>query len=304
MSKLSEEKKVELSLQEKMMLASRRTSQLQTYLEGVTIGALGFLGIAIISGLFFLNATLESGTLEALEECNPGPYFEICDKFTFFPDVDSEIIMATLFGAFKAMMIFIIITMILVSAVGIWLFIRGKSIKNELRKIRFDYTNQAYYFALSTATHGKAEDISMDFFEAAEDVFPELKEVDIESIKKTGEELEVEDLTITDADDDDADESEKDYRFNVVAKTKEGFFLIKHFTKDEVTHGDLLKMIKIGKSVKTWTKGSFRFVSLAKNYDDFAIKGYDTLQEGDDNPIPVDLITIGKKGFSFVKIGI
>lgn len=300
MSKLSEEKKVELSLQEKMMLASRKTSQLQTYLEGVTIGALGFLGIAIISGLFFLNVTLESGTLEALEECNPGPYFEICDKFTFFPDVDSEIIMATLFGAFKAMMIFIIITMILVSAVGIWLFIRGKSIKNELRKIRFDYTNQAYYFALSTATHGKEEDISMDFFEAAQDIFPELKEADIESIKKTGEELEVEDLTIPY----DEDESEKDYRFNVVAKTKEGFFLIKHFTKDKVTFSDLVQMIKMGKSVKTWTKGGFRFVCLAKNYDDNAIKNYDTLQEGDDDPIPVDLITIGKRGFSFVKIGV
>lgn len=284
-----------------MMLASRRTSQLQTYLEGVTIGALGFLVLAIASGLFFLNVLLESGTLEALEACDPGPYVEICDKFTFFSDVDSEIIMATLFGAYKGIMGFIIITMILVSAVGIWLFVRGKSIKKEIRKIRSDYTNQAYYFILNTATHGEQEDISMDFFEIAQDVFPELKEADIESIKKTGEELEVEDLAITDEE----DKSEKDYHFNVSAKTKAGFFLIKHFTKDKVTLLDLDKMIKMGKAnAKTWTKGVFRFVCLAKNYDDNAIKNYDTLQEDDDNMIPVDLITIGKRGFSFVKIAI
>jgi len=211
LSKLSEEKPVELSTQEKMKLTLRRTSQLKTYLESVTIFALIFLGIAVVSGLFFLNVTLESGTLEVLDECVPGPYFqEMCDKFTFFSDVDSEIIIATLFGAYKGIMGSIIITMILVSAVGIWLYIRGKSIKNDLSKITNDYTNQAYFFVLSTATHGKQEDISMDFFEIAQDVFPELKEVDIESIKKTGEELEIDDLTIVDDKEDKSEKGEED----------------------------------------------------------------------------------------------
>ena len=281
-----------------MLLASRRTSQLQFYLEGVTVGALIFLGLAIAAGLFFLNILLESGTIEPLEDCFPGTYFqEMCDKFTFFSDEDSEILITNLFGVYKGILFFIIITMILVSGVGIWLFIRGKSIKKELRKIRFDYTNQAYYFVLSTATHGKEENISMDFFEIAQDVFPELKEADIESIKKTGEELGVDqDLIITD--------DEKDYHFNVVAETKEGFFLIKYFISGKVYHSDLVKMIEMGKSVKTWKKDTFRIVSLAAKYDDEAIKNYDTLQEGVENPIPVDLIAVGNKGFSFVKIGI
>ena len=298
MSKLSDEKKVELSIQEKMMLTLRRTSQLQTYLEGVTIGALILLGLAIASGLFFLNVLLESGTLEALEGCDPGPYNEICDKYTFFSDVDSEIIMATLFGAYKGIMGFIIITMILVSAVGIWLYVRGKSIRNDLNRIRNDYTNQAYFFVLSTATHGKREDIALDFFDVAEDVFPELKREEVISLEKKGQEWEVEDITIVD---DEKKKEKKEFRFDVVAKTKEGYFLIRYFTKDQVSPADVNETLEIAdENFKTWTKGVFRLACLAKSFSNDAIKNYELL---DDKKIPVDLILVREKGFSFAKIG-
>ena len=42
----------------------------------------------------------------------------------------------------------------------------------------------------------ESEDASLDFYNIARDIFPELKKLDIESVKKSGEEIEVEDMTV------------------------------------------------------------------------------------------------------------
>lgn len=276
------------------MLASRKTSQLQFYLEGVIVGALLFLGVAIIAALLFLNVTLEYGTFEPIEGCDAGLYFDICDKFTFFAGEYDEKIIPSLFGAFKGMMTFIIITMILLGAIGIWVFVRGKSIRDDLNRTRNDYTNQAYFFVLSTATHGKREDIAMDFFDVAEDVFPELKREEVLSLEKKGEEWEVEDVTIEDGE-------KKEFRFNVVAKTKEGFFVVRYFTKDQVSYGDVRETLEIAdENFKTWNKDVFRLVCLAKSFSKDVYKNYELLA---DKKIPLDLILVHEKGFSFAKIG-
>ena len=300
MSELSEEKPLELSTQEKMLLTLRRTSQLRHYLEGIIVGALIFLGLTIAANLIFINIILESGTIEPLEDCIAGPYFqEMCDKFTYFSDVDAEIIIGTLYGVFNASQFFTIITILLIGSVGIWLYVRGRSIKKDLIKLHYDYTNQAYFFVLSTATHGKSDDIAMDFFDLAEDVFPELKREEIISLEKKGIEWEIEDVTIVD---DEKKKGKKEFWFDVAAKTKEGYFLVRYFTKDQVSYDEIKETLDVAKkSFKTWSKDPFRLVCLAKGFSKQAIEGYESLTK--EEILPVDLVLVREKGFSFVKIG-
>lgn len=300
MNELSKEDTLELSTQEKMLLALRKTYQLRMYLEIVIIGSLLFLGMVIASNLFFTNVILESGTIEPLEDCISEPYFEeICHKFTLFPDVDAEILIIILDAALNTSLFFTILAIFVIGSVGIWLYVRGRTIKKDLSKLHSDYTNQAYFFTLSTALHGSSEDVAMDFFELAEDIFPELKREEVSSLEKKGVEWEVEDVTVVD----DTDKKEKkEFRFDVAAKTKEGYFLVQYFPKDEVSYEEIDETLKIAKeSFKTWTKDPFRLVILAKGFSKQAIEGYESLIEN--KTIPVDFILVKEKGFSFIKIG-
>ena len=284
-----------------MHLSLNNFRRLYEYSSVITYGVFFAVGAAIIFILYFNIIIMESGTIERIPDCNPGPYFDLCNKFTMHEGKDHNLIIASLYDLFTGIAISVFIATSILVIMITWFFFRGRQVKNEFMQLRFDYTNQAYYFVLSTMTHGKEEDISMDFYEIAQDVFPELKQEDVESIKKTGEEFEVDDVML----EDEKEESKKGYRFNVVAKTKAGFFLVKHFTKDRVTYEDLEDMIKKGNDYfKTWRLGVFRFVCLAKNYDDKGIKDYNKLQKTQEYKIPLDLIAVGEKGFSFVIIGI
>lgn len=286
-----------------MQLSLRQFSNLFRYSEVVIYGALFFLVFALYAMPFF-NSTIENaGIVEHIEGCESGLYFENCDRFILNEGVDPLSVISDLNYSFSTIQSAGIVATAILIAMVLWLVLRGRRIKKELRRVRSDYTNQAYYFTLSTSTFGDEEDISMDFFEIAQEIFPELKEEDIRSVKKTGKELEVEDLII----EDEEKKKKKEFHFNVVAKTKEGYFLITDFANKEVSYADLEEMVKIAKeNFGGWirSKGIFRIVCLAKNYDDKAIRGYDKLQEKDDEKVPIDLIAVGEKGFSFVKIGI
>ena len=58
----------------------------------------------------------------------------------------------------------------------------------ESQRVVKEYTDQAYLVALSVSGRTKDNDISLNFFEIARDIFPEIKKEDIKSIKETGEE--------------------------------------------------------------------------------------------------------------------
>ena len=90
-------------------------------------------------------------------------------------------------------------------------------IKNhrESERVVKEYTDQAYLVALSVSGRTNDEDISLDFFNIARDVFPEIKKADIKSVKETGEELGVEELTLE-------DKKKGDYTFDLVSEKISG----------------------------------------------------------------------------------
>jgi len=299
LSEVAEDESLELSIQEKMQISLGKSSNFFHYSEICIYVAFIFLLAGLIL-VFSIEHTIEiSGKFVYLDECIGGlSYFDFCTEFEINPEINPQHLIASIYLDYDTFRNVVIISLISLGALIVWLNVRGRSVKKNLRKIRADYTIQAYYFVLSTAIHGKKEDISMDFFDMAEDIFPELKHVDIQSVKKTGEEMDVEELTIYD----DKDKKKiKEWAFDVVAKTTEGYFLVKYYDKDKVTHEEIKEIIKVAKdNFKTWTKGVFRLVCLAKSFDNKVLDGYDDLIIKE---VPLDLILVREKGFSFAKIG-
>ena len=168
-------------------------------------------------------------------------------------------------------------------------------IKNhtESERVIKEYTDQAYLVALSVSGRTKDEDISLDFFNIARDVFPEIKKADIKSVKETGEELGVEELTLE-------DKKKGDYTFDLVSEEISGDnkFLIKCFEK-KVSYDDFEECCKIAS--KEWGKDHiFRLVCMAENFDSKILKSYEEIREIGE--FPVDLILYNEKGFGILKI--
>ena len=141
-------------------------------------------------------------------------------------------------------------------------------IKNhrESERVIKEYTDQAYLVALSISGRTKDDDISLDFFNIARDVFPEIKRADIKSVKETGEELGVEELTLE-------DKKKGDYTFDLVSdEHRMGHyrFVIKCFEK-KVSYDDLEECCN--RAYKEWGKDHiFRLVCLAENFDSKILK--------------------------------
>jgi len=168
-------------------------------------------------------------------------------------------------------------------------------IKNhrESERVIKEYTDQAYLVALSVSGRTKDEDISLDFFNIARDVFPEIKKADIKSVKETGEELGVEELTLE-------DKKKGDYTFDLVSEEISGDnkFLIKCFEK-KASYDDLEECCDTAN--KEWGRDKiFRLVCLAKNFDSKILKRYEEIRHIGE--FPVDLILYNEKGFGILKI--
>ena len=126
----------------------------------------------------------------------------------------------------------------------------------------------------------------------AKGVFPEVKEADIESIKETDEEMEVDELTVE-------DKKKGDYKFDVVAKLDDGKFIIKQFNK-KVNSDDLEECINVAN--KEFATTIFRLIFLAEEFDAKILNDYEKLKD----IMPsgkVDLILFNDKGFSTLQIG-
>jgi len=173
-----------------------------------------------------------------------------------------------------------------------WILINGRKEYKESESINREYTHQNYLLALSV--YGREGDADLDFYEIARDVFPELKKADIESVKETGEVLEVEELTLE-------DKKQGDYTFDIVANTENGKFIIKDFKK--MASYDALKTLL--NVVNRETSNILRLVCLAENFDSDILKKYEKLMESYSLPglqITTDLILVNAKGFSALKI--
>ena len=133
-----------------------------------------------------------------------------------------------------------------------------------------EYTDQAYLLALSLSGRTKDDDISLDFFNIARDIFPEIKKADVESVKETGEELGVEELTLE-------DKKKGDYTFDLVSDKLSGNtrFVIKCFEK-KASYDDLEECCNT--AYKEWGKDHiFRLVCLAENFDSKILKRYEEI---------------------------
>jgi hypothetical protein len=175
-----------------------------------------------------------------------------------------------------------------------WLCLSGRKSYKENESINREYTHQNYLLALSVSGR-ESEEADLDFFNIARDVFPELKKLDIESMKKSGEEFEVEDMTVEVKDY--WGRNKRDYTFDIVTDTENGKFIIKYFKK-KASYDDLEQCLNAGK-YQNWDK--LRLVCIAENFDSDILKKYEKLAVLDPNA-PLDLILVNEKGFQTLKI--
>jgi hypothetical protein len=167
-----------------------------------------------------------------------------------------------------------------------WFAHKGKSEQSQLNSIMRKYTNDSYFLALGLTSHKNDENITQDFYEMCLSVFPELKQGDTESLKKTGEVLPFEELKL-----------KNDYNSHGVTISNK-IFVIKYFEKNNVDHDQLNKYLKI--VIKEYGNDIFRIVCLARNFDSEILKEYKKLPGFGNTPL--DLILVTDDGFSGLKI--
>ena len=160
-----------------------------------------------------------------------------------------------------------------------------------------EYTHQAYLITLSLSSR-TGDDASLDFYNIARDIFPELKKLDVESMKKSEEEIEVEDMTVEVKDY--WGRNKRDYTFDIVTDTSDGKFIIKDFKK-KASYDDLEQCLKVTNG-KDYLKNGLRLVCLAEDYDSDILKKYEELVDPKVRTLQVDLILVNEKGFQTLKI--
>ena len=174
-----------------------------------------------------------------------------------------------------------------------WSVITGRKHNSENLSIIREYTHQSYLITLSVTNRTKDDDASMNFFnDVARNVFPELKLADIEFMKKSGEEIEVEELTLE-------DKKKGDYTFDVVFDYKKTIFLVKDFKKNKATYDDLEECLSV--AIEQFGNKILRLVYLAEDFDSSILKNYQKLSDISKAP-PLDLILYNEKGFSTLKV--
>ena len=176
----------------------------------------------------------------------------------------------------------------------IWVLKAGRKIYGENESINREYTQQNYLLTLSVSGR-ESEDASLDFYNIARDIFPELKKLDVESMKKSEEEIEVEDMTVEVKDS--FYRNKRDYVFDIVTDTSRGKFIIKYFKK-KASYDDLEQCWNAVK-YQNWND-RFRLVCIAEDFDSDILKKYEELVAAD--TLPLDLILVNEKGFQTLKI--
>ena len=297
----------ELSLEGKMFLAVRGYSKAITVTKFISFGVLIIFAASLFMIVDDLDWITSFGTIDVAEGCWVlAP--EYCFIFTANPNGNTNdllFLIAFLYDDLSLLIWYLSFGLIGAGGMVVWFYVKGNSRRKELRKLVRDYVTQSYYFTFSSSTHGKDE-IAEDFFNIAEGVFPELQREELKNFKKTGKEWEVPSLTIADVVYEvktQNKESLQDYKFDICAKTDDGFFIIKEFKKDQVSYEDLHEAVWIAaNNIPEKRKGVFRMVCLANSFSKDAIDGHKDLEKSTKRKVPLDLIVIREKGFSVVKI--
>ena len=259
----------ELTLEDQMFLAVRGYSRAINVTKAIS----AFLCIIFAGTIFLIVDDLDwitsFGTIDVAEGCWVlAP--EYCFIFTANPNGNTNdllFLIAYLYDDLSLLIWYLSFGLIGAGGMAVWFYVKGNSRRKELRKLIRDYVIQSYYFTLSSSTHSK-DQIDIDFFNIAEGVFPELQREELKNLKKTGKEWEVSGLEL---DGSSKEEMGGDYEFDISAETKEGFFVIKHFKKDQVSFEDVREAIITAKDGHSSRKGIFRMVCLANSFSKDAI---------------------------------
>ena len=290
----------ELTLESKMFLAVRGYSRAINVTKAIS----ACLCIIFAGTIFLIVDDLDwitsFGTIDVVEGCwvlTP----EYCFIFTANSNGNTDdllFLIAFLYDDLSLLVWFLSIGLIGAGGMAVWSYVKGNSRRKELRTIIRDYVTQSYYFTLSASTHSK-DQIGIDFFNIAKGVFPELQREELKNLKKTGKEWEVSSLELEGGS---KGEMGGDYEFDISAETIDGFFVIKHFKKDQVSFEDVREAIITAKDGHSSRKGIFRIVCLATSFSKEAVDKHKDLEKSAKRTVPLDLIGVREKGFSVVKI--
>ena len=290
----------ELSLEGKMFLAVRGYSRAINVTKFISFVVLIIFVACLHLIVDDLDWITSFGTIDVAEECWVlAP--DYCYIFTANPNGSADdllFLIAVLYDDFTFLVWYISFGLVGIGGMLVWGYTKGNSRRKELRKLIRDYVTQSYYFTLSASTHSK-DQIGIDFFNIAKGVFPELQREELKNLKKTGKEWEVSSLEL---EGDSKGEMGGDYEFDISAETKEGFFVVKHFKKDQVSFEDIKESIITAKDNHSSRKGIFRMVCLANSFSKETVDGHKDLEKSAKKKIPLDLIGVREKGFSVVKI--
>jgi len=261
----------QFSLQQKMHLSLNDSTRLFKRTEAIITGGLAFLAIALAVSYLFYTVIDLNGEIIDFPDCSSDAFR--FDNFEYNPTegcynynsnfgiIPVEKFVGLLYLFHQTSDGLIVLVMLMLGGLAIWWFVKGKKIKNRMIEIKKQYLNNAYHYILQTSTH-EISTVAEDFFDIAIEIFPELKNEEIKSLKKTGKELEIQTQIF---------EDQGNYELDIEQKTKEGYFLIKYFKQDTVTFIELEGFLKIIK--KNYKDDDiFRIVCLAKSFDDTVSK--------------------------------
>ena len=290
----------EFSLHDRTQLSLNDSARLFNRIEGMIFGGIILLAMAMAVSFLFYTIIDLYGTITPVPDCDTDAY--TFSNFLYQPtegcfvfEADFELItlekfVGLIFTLHQGVDLFIVIVMMLLGAVGIWWLIKGRKIKQDMKGLKKEYVQQAYYFVLQTSTHGQT-DVARDFFDIALDIFPELKERKI-GVEKRGREFVIEEKIF---------EGEGNYKIDIIVDTREGKLFVKNFGNEHVSIDDFANFLKIiKKSYKE--EDVFRVVGLAKSFDNRIIEELEVFKIKK-KKIPCDLIQVREKGFAIINLG-
>jgi hypothetical protein len=241
----------ELSVQEKMHIYTLDYARL-------------FCGFAIVLGFILAFILL---------------IFEYMYRNNFLFEGDNEV-----FSIF--IVLFIIIVPILVG-----LIITGKKKISDVTQTMDKYINDVYFAVLGLTPHKNDKNIPKVFYKMCLSIFPQLKQDNKKSIKKTGEDLEFKKITMKG----DGTSFAVTMPGSMLYSNFE--FIITYFEKTNVGYDKLNEHIKL---LKKNYSNIYRVVCLAENFNIEILNEYEKLKKslGKD----LDLIIVTDTGFSGLKI--
>ena len=188
--------------------------------------------------------------------------------------------------------------LIVIVPLFLWLVITAKKNRSDGVQTMNQYISDVYFMALGLTPHKNDKNIPEDFYKMCLSVFPELKQGNKISIKKTGEGLKFKKITM----------KENGTSFAITINRRalhlKREFIITYFEKTNVDYDTLNEQIKLMK--KDYILGSknttfARLVFLARNFDTEILKEHKKLKKVS-GAWNLDLIIVTDNGFSGLKI--